>query len=223
MRTLQRSTLLVALAVTGCALLAAIASLPGVAQADVSQPVVTNSLPTQAAGAQTDYTVTFNASATGAMSSAAGSQISITGFPAGTDFSHVVADAVRDGTGAGAPTVGFCNEDNTAKSVTCFVNNGSIANNAPVTVEIDGVVNPGAGGYSVSVSTTSDPRPVASSSYTVVAANPISQPVVTNSLPTQAAGAQTDYSVTFNASGTGAFFPTRRSSDLITGFPAGTD
>ncbi len=146
----------------------------------ISQPTFTESTTTGGATNVT-YTIGFNTSSTGALSSTAGSQISLTGFPAGTDFSHVVADAIHNGSSTSAPQVGFCNEDNTAKTVTCFLNNGSIANSSPVTIEIDGVTNPPVSGP-VSVSTTSDPSAVGSSQPGQ--GGPPPAPVVTTVNPT---------------------------------------
>ena len=190
-----------------------------VANNPISQPQVTVSAPSNAAGAKTNYQVAFTTSATGALSQAAGSEILLT-FPAGTNLTTYFTSSVRDGTGT---NVGGCNND-VGQTITCFLFTGqTIDANENVTVTINGITNPGtAGPRTLTVSTTSDPTTVTSATYTIVANNPISQPQVTVSAPSNAAGAKTNYQVAFTTSATGALSQAAGSEILLT-FPAGTN
>ena len=193
------------------ALLVMLTALPGVARADVSQPVVTNSLPTAAAGGRTIYSIAFNTSPTGGLSGALGDQITVN-FPSGTDITHLSNTSVKNGAGT---IVGFCNTANL--TATCVITGtNSIGNSSAVTVELDGVINPAANSYTVSVKTTKDQNFVSSASYSVVGANQISTPAVTVTPPTNAAGGRTIYSIGFNTSTTGALSGTAGSTITIT-------
>ena len=190
-----------------------------VANSPISQPQVTVTSPSNAAGARTNYQVAFTTSATGALSQAAGSEILLT-FPAGTNLTTYFTASVRDGTGT---NVGGCNND-VGQTITCFLFTGqTIDANENVTVTINGITNPGtAGPRTLTVSTTSDPTTVTSATYTIVANSPISQPQVTVTSPSNAAGAKTNYQVAFTTSATGALSQAAGSEILLT-FPAGTN
>ncbi len=217
MRTPHRSSLLIGLAVGVGAVLAVLLTMPGLAAADVSQPVVTNNTPTAAAGGQTIYSIAFNTSSTAAWQRRTRSRSPFPREPISR-----TSRAPRSRT-ARARNVGFCTTANL--TATCSLSgSNTIANNSAVTVELDGVVNPAtANSYTVVVRTTKDTNRVTSASYSVVAAHQISQPVVSDSPPSQAAGAQSDYTVSFNTSSTGALSSTAGSQISLTGFPAGTD
>src|SRR5205085_2427285 len=73
----------------------------------------------------------------------------------------------------------------------------------------------------VSVSTSSDPTAVASNSYPVVAANPVSAVSAAITGPTAAAGARTGYTVSFTASSTGGM-SAATGGNITFAFPAGT-
>src|SRR3954471_17816497 len=181
---------------------------------NVSPPTVSIANPTGAAGARTIYTLGFTTSPSGAMSYEANSQITLT-FPAGTGFSpgyddsSVVVGGVEVGTCGGA----------SATTVTCFVGfNRTIAANAAVTVILNGLTNAAQGARSVAVSTTSDPAPQPAS-YTVGPAHPITNLGV--QVGTAAASTPTRYTITFDASPTGALSYSAN-SEIRLAFPAGT-
>jgi hypothetical protein len=125
----------------------------------VSQPSVSLSNPIETSAST--YTVSFETSTTGALDD--GSAVTIV-FPSGTDLSDV-------GTGTldtGGTQVGSCARQSST-TVTCVVQGGSVAGGATVTATIPGVINPGAGFDTLSVSTTSDPTSVKSASYDIEA------------------------------------------------------
>ena len=186
----------------------------------ITQPTVTNSAPSAAAGARTVYTVGFTASSTGGLSQAGGSQITVT-FPQGTDLSKVFTSSVRDT--STNTLVGSCNAS--GLTATCSLFSGASTNPGDnLTVTLNEVINPTtvASNYTVSVSTTSDPTAVTSQNYSVVSAHTITQPTVTNSAPSAAAGARTVYTVGFTASSTGGLSQAGGSQITVT-FPQGTD
>jgi hypothetical protein len=79
------------------------------------QPTVVNTSPSAAAGALTNYTITFTTSETGALSSSAASQITIV-FPAGTGLGSLSNSAVTDDTSS--LQVGYCNASGTTATCT---------------------------------------------------------------------------------------------------------
>jgi hypothetical protein len=130
-------------------------------------PTVANSSPSAAAGAKTVYVVAFTTSATGGLSNAAGSVITLV-FPSGTGLGSVSTSSVDDTTTA-SNGVGACNVPS-GETITCFLYGGnSIAAGDSVRVTINGVINPAtpSSSLTMSVSTTSDTTPVSSAAYTV--------------------------------------------------------
>jgi hypothetical protein len=133
----------------------------------VLTPTVADSSPSAAAGAQTVYVVAFTTSGTGALSNAAGSEITLV-FPAGTGLGSVFSSSVDDTTTA-TNGLGACNAPS-GETITCFLYSGnSIAAGDSVRVTINGVRNPAtpSSSLTMSVSTTSDTTPVKSAPYTV--------------------------------------------------------
>src|SRR5947209_7450399 len=103
--SLSRKSLLPLAAVAIAAgLLVLLTVSPEAARADVTQPLVTNSSPTAAAGARTVYTIAFSTSSNGGLSATNRDQITIT-FPTGTDITHLSNSALKNSSGT---TVGFC-------------------------------------------------------------------------------------------------------------------
>ena len=205
------------------AMLVVLAGPAGSANAtSVSTVTVVNSSPSAAAGARTVYVVTFTTSRNGALSSAAGSQITLA-FPAGTGLQSVFTSSVDDTT-TGTNGVGACNPPS-GETITCFLNTGStIAAGDSVRVTINGVSNPStpSSSLTMAVATTSDKTPVSSAPYSAVSANQISQPTVVNSSPSAAAGAKTVYVVTFATSKTGGL-SNAAGSQITLVFPTGTN
>ena len=193
----------------------------------VSNVTVTNTPPTTATSAPTVYKTTFTTSSTGGMSGAAGSSISIS-FPSGTNVGKLTnAGIVTDNTTSGHPEVGGdCSF--LGSSVTCIIFNGSsVAGGDSVTVELDGVINPASPSgpnnpYSASVMTSSDNLAATpSNTYTVLAAQSVSNVTVTNTPPTTATSAPTVYKTTFTTSSTGGMSGAAGSTITLT-FPSGT-
>jgi hypothetical protein len=182
----------------------------------MASAAVDNTTPTTAAGARTVYVVTFTASATGALSNAANSQITLA-FPAGTTFGGYNASSIVD-PAAGTTSIGSCGGAS-GTTLTCGLFGGkAIPAGHTVQVTVNGLANPPASG-TVSVSTTSDTG--ATPGFAVAAANPIGSLAVSNTTPTAAAGARTVYVVTFTASATGAL-SNAANSQITLAFPAGT-
>lgn len=128
----------------------------------VGQLAVSNSSPSSAPGALTDYTITFTTSATGGLSTKAGSQITIV-LPAGTGLGSLSGSSLTDNTSG--QQVGYCGYSRT--TVTCSVY-GTVAAGDSVTVGLDGVVNPTTPSpETVKVSTTSDTVVAISAPYGV--------------------------------------------------------
>ncbi len=197
------------------------ASFPVVANNPITKLSVTNSTPTDAAGARTVYSISFDTSSTGGLSTAANSAITIT-FPSGTGLSNVNSSQIL----SGGQNIGSCSLSQANLTATCgFFGNETVAAGAPLTVQLGGVANPpvnptGGQTQSLMVQTTSDTSPV-SASFPVVANNPITKLSVTNSTPTDAAGARTVYSISFDTSSTGGLSTAANSAITIT-FPSGT-
>ena len=185
----------------------------------VSAPSITDTPPSAAAGAKTIYTVGFTTSSTGGLSQTAGSQIHLT-FPANTDLTGLVSSSVK------VPAISNTSIGNCFRSaptvVTCglFTSN-TIAPNATVSVEIDGVINaPTTTGNTLIVDTTSDTQN--SNTFSIVGAHSVSAPSITDTPPSAAAGAKTIYTVGFTTSSTGGLSQTAGSQIHLT-FPANTD
>ena len=193
-------------------------AFPIVAARSVSQPTVTNTPPTTAAGGRTDYVISFTTSSTGGMSGTAHSQITIT-LPGNTSVRSDVNSSI---TVAGSSTsLGNCGLGATDNVAICSLGSTStIGANTAVTVELDGVTNetpaPVKNADLLTVSTTSDTTSTTSSAFPIVAAESVSQPTVTNTPPTTAAGGRTDYVISFTTSSTGGMSGTAHSQITIT-------
>ena len=192
-----------------------------VAGHQITQPQVTISSPSAAAGARTVYFVTFATSSTGGLSRQGVSNITVT-FPTGTDITSALGNtSVVDVTNNNT-AVGSCGKSGLVATCTLF-SGTSIAPGDQVSIEFDGVINPSsAGSQTVSVSTSSDTPAVTSATYNIVAGHQITQPQVTISSPSAAAGARTVYFVTFATSSTGGLSRQGVSNITVT-FPTGTD
>jgi hypothetical protein len=192
-----------------------ITTTSGVAGASsVSNVSVSISDPSSAAGALTSYVVTFTA--TSALSGD-NNDFATIGLPVGTGLSSLTTSTLFDG----ATQVGNC-QNNISNTVTCDVSGGYTVNAGDELVAtLSGVVNPGAGAKSLTISTSSDTTPVTSPTYTVTAAQGVSNLGVTINTPTSAAGGLTDYVIAFNTSTTGALNGLTGSAITLT-MPANT-
>jgi len=209
-----RSACTVALAAGVSVGTAATPSLAG-PTSSVSNVTVTISSPSAAAGALTNYVVTFKASATGGLSGASGSTITVT-VPSGTGLASI-SGTVFDG----ATQVGSC-YDSTAVVAICPIYNGDTVNAGDtVVVTMNDVVNPTAGTKTLTLATTSDTTAVTSPSYTVTATKAVSGLTATISSPSAAAGARTNYVMTFQASSSGGLAGSAGSTITVT-VPSGT-
>ncbi len=143
----------------------------------VTKPTVTIADPSPATGARTLYNVNFKLSATGGMSSEAGSQLFIT-LPPGTDTSAWQSGTIHDITGD--VDVGSCGKPDANLNSTCGFYSGSIANAGDqLQVTLRGLINGPAGSdKTVTVNTTSDLPTVVSSNFQVVGGDAISAPTV---------------------------------------------
>ncbi len=190
-----------------------------VAGGPVTSVTLDNASPSRAAGARTQYIADFTVSATGGLSQAANSRISIT-FPTGTTFAGYSSVVVRDVTTS--TNVGNCG-GNTGLVIECTLfTNATIGAGHAVRVTFGGITNPStAGQKTISVSTTSDLPTVNSQDFTVVAAQPVTGVTLDNTSPSTGAGARTQYIADFTASSTGRLSQAANSRISIT-FPAGT-
>ncbi len=195
----------------------------GVAEAAtmVSNVTVSVTPPSTAAGATTVYTVGFKTSSTGSLASTTG-LINVS-LPAATGVSALTGSS---GVFVGGNQVGDCYDNSStsppATAVQCQIYGGdSVAASTAVTVILAGVVNPSAASYTLDVSTTSDTKAVASTSYTVTAAKSVTSPTLSISPPSTAAGATTDYTLGFTTSSTGALSGTA-GSVINVSLPAAT-
>src|SRR5688572_17894753 len=173
-------------------------------------------MPSPGAGARTRYVVDFNASATGGMSGAANSNITVT-FPNGTDFEGYFSGQVVDTTTG--VTVGSCgNEVGLTIECSIFNNTQGVVNAGDhVRVTFGGITNPTTpGNYTADVSTTSDTDTVTSAPFNVAAANQLTGLTVANAVPSPGAGARTRYVVDFNASATGGMSGAANSNITVT-------
>ena len=196
-------------------------TFPVVSSGQITKLSVNNTSPTDAAGSRTVYSILFDTSGTGGMSTLANSAITIT-FPSGTGFSNVNSSQILT---ANNTDIGSCSLNQTTLTATCqFFSNETVGAGSPLTVQLGGVTNPPAlasgGEQSLSVQTTSDPTSV-NASYPVVANHAITNVSVTNTAPTDAATARTVYSIGFTTSSTGAMSTLANSAITIT-FPSGT-
>ena len=183
-----------------------------------------NSSPSTAAGARTDYLITFTTGAeTGGLSGTAHSQITITfpgtatsPFNTGTIVNAVVTDTTT------STVVGSCGVSSQTVEV-CTISSGkTVADGDTLTVELDGVTTespaPTKMADLLTVSTTSDVDTITSDPYPVSNGGSITAPRVDNTSPSTAAGARTDYVMTFTTSGTGGLSGTAHSQITVT-FP----
>jgi hypothetical protein len=186
-----------------------------VAAHHVSAPSVR--MTTAAAGASAvDYRLTFTTSTTGSLNGTGG--FITVAAPSGTVF-----------TGAQVAVLEAASGQNLASCCATVTNSGATikipVSGAPaadqLTVWLKGVTNPGtaASGLHMSVSTSSDPIAVSSAAYNIVAAHGVSTPAVKLS-NTAASATGVTYTVTFNASSTGALSGT--GSSITIAAPAGT-
>ena len=193
------------------------ASFPVVANNPITKPSVTNTAPTDAAGARTVYSITFDTSTTGGMSTLANSAITIT-FPSGTDLTNVNSSEILT---ANNTNIGDCSESQPNLTATCqFFSNETVGASTPLTIQLGGVTNTtNTGTQNLSAQTTSDTSPQ-SAGFPDVAKNQVSQPSVTLSNTATGAGSVT-YSVAFSTSSTGGM-STLANSAITIAFPAGT-
>ena len=165
----------------------------------VSNVTVTNTPPTTATSAPTVYKTTFTTSSTGGMSGAAGSSISIA-FPSGTDVGKLTnAGIVTDNTTSGHPEVGGdCSflgklgdlHHLQRRQRRRRQQRHRRARRRDQPGPPSGPNNP----YSASVMTSSDNLAATpSNTYTVLAAQSVSNVTVTNTPPTTATSAPTVY------------------------------
>ena len=182
----------------------------------VGSLTVANGSPSNAAGARTQYVVSFVTSASGAL--AAGGTITVT-FPVGTTFANYGGGGVFDG----ATRIGSCPTPNTSTRVTTCSIFGAIGASSTARLEFNGITNPGTPGstYALTVATSSDTTPTSSQSYTVAPANTLSNISVNNTSPSNGAGARTQYVIGFATTATGGLSSTAQSTVDVT-FPVGT-
>ena len=100
----------------------------------------------------------------------------------------------------GATQVGQCTHTG-GTTLSCGIYNGdTVAASKTVAITLEGVTNPAPGSYTLTVATTSDTSPVTSPSYTIVAAQTVTNVTITVSSPSAAAGALINYQVGFKTS-----------------------
>jgi hypothetical protein len=187
-----------ALGVVACAAVVIAAPHPAGAATGVSNLMASNSSPSAAANALTSYVVTFKTSTTGSLSGDGGSTITVA-LPATTGLGSFINSPVNVGT----TQVGFC-DNVSGTTVTCNLFGGeTIAASTNVQIILDGVTNPAAGSYHLTVNTSSDTTVVTSPTYTVSGVSTLTGLGVVISSPSAAANALTSYVVTFKTSTTG--------------------
>ncbi len=193
---------------------AVLLAAPAPAGADVSNVTVEHGSPSAAGGARTQYVVGFTA--TGGLSGAGTMTVT---FPSGTGFTGYAGADVFDATTNQA--VGSCFGPSGGASQ-CYLFSGEVINAGDrVRITFNGITNPAEGSYTLTVSTTADPNPVASGSYAVDLANQLSGVSVDHASPSPAEGARTQYVVRFTASATGGLSPAGNSR-IIVSYPGGT-
>jgi hypothetical protein len=200
---------------TGVAFPAVSAAAP---DSSVSTPAVTVTT-SPAVGARAGYTVAFTTSATGGLSGAAGSTVTIV-FPAGTNLSSLPSATLTDTTTG--QQVGFANDSSTTTLSFIFFSSAVVHGGDAVSADVEGAVNPAVAKstYTVTVSTSSDTTPVVSTHYAIVAKHPVSTPAVTVTT-SPAVGARAGYTVAFTTSATGGLSAAAGSTITMV-FPAGT-
>jgi hypothetical protein len=173
-------------------------ALPAGAATAVSNVSVSIASPSSAARALTTYVVGFKTSASGSLSGNAGATVTVV-LPATTGVGSLFGPLM-----VGTTQVGSC-QVNSGTTATCSLFGGAtIAANTNVKVVLNGVTNPAtAGGYKLTVSTTSDTTAVLSPTYTVTAVSTLTNLAVAIASPSSAAKALTTYVVTFTTSSTG--------------------
>jgi hypothetical protein len=208
--------------VFAAALLVAGVAFPAVSSAapasSVSTPAVTVTT-SPAAGARAGYTVAFTTSATGGLSGSTGSTVTIV-FPAGTGLSTLSSANLKDTTtGQFVASAG----PSSTTTLTFHLFSAAVVNAGDaLSADVEGAVNPATASstYTVTVSTSSDTTPVASSHYAIVAKHTVSIAMVSPSNHTPGA-TNVGYTVAFKASATGGMSRSANSSVTIV-FPAGT-
>lgn len=186
------------------------------AATSVSDVTVAISPPSPEAGALTDYTVGFKTSASGGLDSPNGTIVIF--LPGSTYINTITGSAVTVG-GADVGACGYQSADPT--TAYCQVYSGDhIAADTAVSVEISGVSSPGAGSYTLTMSTSADTDPVTSSPYTVTAPRGVSDVTVDDADPE--AGAFGVFNVGFTTSSTGELSGVTGSRVIIT-FPSQAD
>jgi hypothetical protein len=184
-------------------------------------PSVLNAAPSNAAGARTQYTIWFATSTTGGLGPEANSTIDVT-FPTGTGFSPGWGGGVvyDDATQARIGTC-FSPNSSTPLVVNCTIS-AAIGPSKPVRLVLNGITNPGTplDTYTFGIDTSSD-APTGGPQYNVVANHPSGTPAVVNTTPSNAAGARTQYTISFATSTTGGLAPEANSTIDVT-FPSGT-
>jgi hypothetical protein len=185
----------------------------------VSAPAVTVTT-SPAVGARAGYTVAFTTSATGGLSAAAGSNVTVV-FPAGTNVGTLTTANLTDTTTG--QQVGFANDSSTTTLTFNFFGGAVVNAGDHLSADVEGAVNPGTAKstYTVTASTSSDTTPVVSSHYAIVAGHTVSIPLVTPASHTPGA-ANVGYTVTFKASATGGLSAAAGSTVTMV-FPAGTN
>src|SRR5690349_7051324 len=104
----------------------------------VSKPTVTVTT-SPAVGARAGYTVAFTTSATGGLSGAAGSTVTIV-FPAGTGLSSLPSANLTDTTTG--QTVDFANDSSTTTLTFVFFSSAVVHGGDAVSADVEGAVNP---------------------------------------------------------------------------------
>jgi hypothetical protein len=208
----RRATAAVAIVVLGTAITATAAG----AATKVTSVAVAMNAPTSSAGGATSYVVHFKTSASGALSGDSGASVSVV-FPSGTTFGSMTSSTLSDGVNP----VGGCTWEG-GTLVQCFVYGGTtLAASHTAVATLNGVTNPVAGTYHLSVSTSKDTAAQTSPNYTVTAKTGLASASVVMSAPTSSAGGATSYVVSFKTSATGALAGDTGSLINIV-FPAGT-
>src|SRR4051794_10636567 len=128
----------------------------------VSNLTVANGSPSNAAGARTQYVMTFSTSAAGALAS--GGTIDVT-FPAGTTFANYGGGGLFNGT----TRIGNCPTPDPATLRTTCGLFAAVGASTAARLEFNGITNPATAGTTnkVTVATTADATPVDSANYTV--------------------------------------------------------
>jgi hypothetical protein len=182
----------------------------------VLSPSVTNSPPSNAAGARTQYVAAFTTSPTGGLS-APSSRINVT-FPANTTFGGYTFGTVAL---ASAPntSIGSCGGAS-GLTIQCSLSGGiTIDPNTQVRVVLHGITNTTTTGPNpLTLSTTSDTQTI-NATFNVAAANPITNLSVTPASPSQSA--VTQYVAIFTTSATGGMSNAANSRINVT-FGTGT-